>query len=121
MTDKELHKLRRSELLEIMLNLKSESDRLKQENEELRLAINERNVSLEKSGNIAEAALQLSGIFEKAQQAVDIYLTSIKNIDEQKNKIISDAELKAEKIISEAKKYAEEIRNRTDGETTKKS
>lgn len=96
MTDKELHKLRHSELLEIMLNLKTESDRLKQENEELRLTLNERNVSLEKSGNIAEAALQLSGIFEKAQQAADIYLSNIKNTYEQKDKIISEAQSKAE-------------------------
>ncbi len=119
MTDKELHKLRRSELLEIMLNLKMESDRLKQENEELRLTLNERNVSLEKSGNIAEAALQLSGIFEKAQQAADIYLTSVEKTYQQKDKIISDAEAKAAKIISDAEKYAGEIRRQAEKETAK--
>lgn len=116
MTDKELHKLRHSELLEIMLNLKTESDRLKQENEELRLTLNERNVSLEKSGNIAEAALQLSGIFEKAQQAADIYLSNIKNTYEQKDKIISEAQSKAEKIINDAKRYAEEIKSQAESE-----
>lgn len=116
MTDKELHKLRRSELLEIMLNLKTESDRLKQENEELRLTLNEKNVSLEKSGNIAEAALQLSGIFEKAQQAADIYLSSIKKTYEQKDKIISEAQSKAEKIINDAKIYAEEIKSQAESE-----
>lgn len=116
MTDKELNKLRRSELLEIMLNLKTESDRLRQENEELRLTLNERNVSLEKSGNIAEAALQLSGIFEKAQQAADIYLSSIKKTYEQKDKIISEAQSKAKKIINDAKRYAEEIKSQVESE-----
>lgn len=119
MTDKELHKLRRSELLEIMLNLKTESDRLKQENEELRLTLNERNISLEKSGNIAEAALQLSGIFENAQQAADIYLASIKKTYEQRDRIISDAHSKADKIISDARKYAEEIKNHAERDTIK--
>ena len=70
----------------------------------------------EKSGNIAEAALQLSGIFEKAQQAADIYLSSIKKTYEQKDKIISEAQSKAEKIINDAKRYAEEIKSQAESE-----
>ena len=62
MTDKELQKLKRAELLEIMLNLQSENDRLKSENEKLKLAVNERSITLQDAGNIAEAALQLTFI-----------------------------------------------------------
>ena len=64
MTDKELQKLKRAELLEIMLNLQSENDRLKSENEKLKLAVNERSITLQDAGNIAEAALQLNGVFK---------------------------------------------------------
>lgn len=109
MTDKELRKLRRSELLEIMFNFKSEADRLKQENEKLKLEINEKSVSLEKSGNIAEASLKLSGIFEAAQRAADIYIRSIKETYENRDRIILEAKTEADRIIKDAYKKADEI------------
>lgn len=43
MTDKELKKLKRVELIEIMLYLKKELDDLKQENQQLKNKINELN------------------------------------------------------------------------------
>ncbi len=40
MTDKELHKLKKSELLEILVAMREEMDRLAEENEQLRQRIN---------------------------------------------------------------------------------
>ncbi len=123
MTDKELQKLKRPELLEILLSLKSESDNLKKENEELRIAIDEKNIDLQKSGNIAEAALQLSGIFEAAQRAADTYLSNIYKLNNQKNQeynqVLSKAKSEAEKIISMANAYAVEIRKKAEDECKK--
>lgn len=51
MTDKELHKLRRPELLELMFCMREELDRLKAENEELKRRLensSESRVLLEK-------------------------------------------------------------------------
>ena len=73
-------KLKRAELLEIMLNLQSENDRLKSENEKLKLAVNERSITLQDAGNIAEAALQLNGVFKAAQEAADVYIENIRTV-----------------------------------------
>ena len=80
MTDKELQKLTRTELLELLLVQSKEIDRLNQQLEALQNQVQQRKITLAQAGNIAEAALQLNGIFEAAQAAADQYLESIKNI-----------------------------------------
>lgn len=116
MTDKELQKLKRAELLEIMLNLQSENDRLKSENEKLKLAVNERSITLQDSGNIAEAALQLNGVFKAAQEAADVYIENIRKLNEQKEKMcneaIKNAENEAGEIIAKAKSYNAEMQEK---------
>ena len=117
MTDKELQKLKRSELLEIMLNINLELDKawqeienLKQQNEKLLEQLAEKKIRSEESGSIADAAMELSGDFRSAQEAADVYINNIKNINEKKNKEYSEkinaADRQAEKIISEAESRA---------------
>ena len=77
MTDKELQRLRRSELLEILLVQQKQIDSLKEELADAKEQLAERKIAIEKSGSIAEAALKLNGIFEAAQRAADQYLYSI--------------------------------------------
>ena len=63
MTDKELRKLNRSELLELMLEQSREIDRLQEELEETREALQERNLKIESCGSIAEAPTIISCSF----------------------------------------------------------
>lgn len=80
MTDKELRKLRRVELLEILVSLSEENEQLRKENEELREAISRKEICIRQSGSIAEASLKLSGVFEAAQRAADLYLENIRRM-----------------------------------------
>ena len=82
MTDKELRKLSRSELLEMLLIQSKEVERLKEELKEANRKLEDRKILLEESGSIAEAALKLNDIFEVAQRAADQYLESIKDFRE---------------------------------------
>ncbi len=88
MTEKELKKLTRMELLEMLIDQSREVERLKGELEDAKKALEEKRINIEKSGSIAEAALALSGIFEKAQEAADLYIANIKlkgnSTDEEK-------------------------------------
>ena len=77
MKQKELRKLRRTELLELMLQMQEEIDQLRQENQELNQKLLDRRITLEQTGSIAEAALKLNKVFEAAQQAAEDYLNSI--------------------------------------------
>lgn len=81
--DKNLKKLNRRELLEIMLSMQSEIEELKKENERLSQLAENRKTDIESAGSIAEAALKISKVFEAAQEAADIYLDNIKNRSHQ--------------------------------------
>lgn len=71
MTEKELKKLSRRELLELLLEVT-------RENEQLRSALDSRTIEIEKSGSLAEAALRLNGLFEATQAACEQYTLNIK-------------------------------------------
>ena len=84
MTDKELRKLNRSELLELMLEQSREIDRLQEELEETREALQERNLKIESCGSIAEAAAEVNSLFHAAQRAADMYLLNVQRICAEK-------------------------------------
>lgn len=78
MTDRELKRLSRGELLEMLLALTKENEKLKQELEEARAALADRRLIIGEAGTMAEAALRLSGVFEAADRAARLYLENIR-------------------------------------------
>ena len=82
-TEKELRKLKRSDLLELMLVQSEEIDRLREELDRTKQQLEEKTVRIQQAGSIAEAAVQISGLLNAAQEAADIYLQSIKQIHVQ--------------------------------------
>ena len=73
MAEKELKRLNRRELMDIIYELAKENDALKAENEELRNTAEDMRILIDAAGSIAGADGALTEIFEKAQRAADIY------------------------------------------------
>ena len=78
MAEINLKKLNRRELLELLLQARQENERLQQEMEQLRAENGEQALQVEEIGSIAEASLKLSGVFEAAQRAADLYLENVR-------------------------------------------
>lgn len=78
MTDKELKKLNRSQLLELLVDQSREIDRLQTALDEAKQKLADRELTLEKCGSIAEASLAITEVFERAQEAADLYLAEAK-------------------------------------------
>ncbi len=78
MADRDLRRLSRRELIEIIYALKEREESLTRENEDLRSALSDRKIAISKAGSIAEAALALNDIFAQAQAAADVYLASVR-------------------------------------------
>lgn len=118
MTAKELRKLSRLELLEMLLQQVEENEILRRELDDIKSKLNERTVVGETSGSIAEAALQITGIFDQAQHAADCYLESIRMANAEPEayvrKIQEDAQMQADKIIAEAERRSARIRQEAD-------
>ena len=83
MTDQELRKLSRVELLELLLEEKQENDRLRGQLEKANELLTKRAIEID---SIAEAALALNGVFEAAQKAADQYLENVRRIAEEQPK-----------------------------------
>jgi hypothetical protein len=83
MTDKELKRLRRAELLEMLLEQTKRVEELEAELEKKNRELEDKRVSISEAGNIAEAALKLNGVFEAAQRAAEQYLENVKRNSEE--------------------------------------
>lgn len=112
MADKELRRMRRSELIEIIFALKTSEENVRKEKEALEERLHDRTIQIAKAGSIADASLALNGVFEAAQIAADDYLNSIKAANENPNPtqdIIEGAEREAAAILELARTQAEEL------------
>lgn len=80
MAERELRRMNRMELIEIIYALKQHEEELERQNANLRQQLADRTLRLEQVGSIAEAeaALSLNRVFEAAQAAADQYLESVK-------------------------------------------
>lgn len=70
-------KLKRVDLLELLISQGKEIDRLTAELAEAKEELRQRRLIIENAGSIAEAALQINGVFAAAQAAADQYLENI--------------------------------------------
>ena len=93
--DKELRKLKRKELLEIMLSQAKLIEELENELAKTKEELNNKNIMIKEAGSIAEASMKLSGIFEKAQEVADKYLNSIRKNNEV---LVMDDEIKEDNL-----------------------
>ena len=80
MTEKELRRLSRRELLEMLITRTMENERLTEELQQAQKELSDRKFIQEHAGSMAEAALQLNGVFEAADRAAKQYLENIRRM-----------------------------------------
>ena len=96
MTEKELKKLNRYQLLELLILQTERADRLQKELEAVKQELDAQQMRISNLGSIAEASMQLSGVFEAAQKAADLYLEEAKaHAREEASRILQEAQEKA--------------------------
>ena len=78
MADRELKKLSRAELIDIIYALKEREDDLSAQVAALEEKLAQREIQISRAGSIAEAALAINRVFEQAQAAAEDYLLSVR-------------------------------------------
>ena len=111
MTEKELKKLNRYQLLELLIIQTERADKLQTALEEAEQRLNDQEINLSKLGSIAEASLRLKGVFGAAQDAADMYIDAAKKRAEE---IEEEAHKKSAEIISQALEEARRIKGEND-------
>ena len=71
MKPKEMHKLKKSDLIQIVLRQEEEIEFLTLENQQLQEQITSPDISFETPGTLVDAASEILAIFQKAQKQAD--------------------------------------------------
>lgn len=110
MTDRQLRKLSRLNLLKLMLEQKKENEMLREQLQEQRLLLERRQIDIDQSGTLAEAALKLSGIFDAAETACQHYMENIRNLSGRQEEICRKMEQetreKCDKMLEHARQMS---------------
>lgn len=111
MKQKELKRLRRTELLELLLELSRENDQLRKANMDLKKQLQDRTITVENAGSLADAALQLNGVFEAAQNACEQYIQNIhsrsQNLEDYCRQMEERTREKCDEMIAKAREEAQ--------------
>ena len=103
MTEKELKKLSRSELLEVLLVQTREVGNLQRKLKKAEELLVDRHIQVLEAGDLAHAVLAVNGVMEAAQAAAQQYLDNIVSMEQQ-------TRVKCERLLAEAEQEAERIR-----------
>ncbi len=102
MEQKDLKKIKRRELLELMLEQAKRIQELELEVKDLKSELDSKRIKIKESGSIAEAALKLNNIFEDAENAVNQYYENFKeNCKKIEISIKKEATLEKNRIVKE--------------------
>ena len=111
MIGKELKKLHRRELMDIIYQMKKNEQQMQAEIASLQEALQDKRIRLSTAGSISEAAASITNVFSAAQKTADLYLHEISCLKEETEractKMIEDANNTVARILSDGeKRYA---------------
>lgn len=102
MTEKELRRLSRKELLEILIDQTKEISLLHDKVQNLESQLNDKRISISESGSMAEAAIKLNSLLVDADKAARQYIENAKLNEEESRVTLDEAQKQADTMIAEA-------------------
>lgn len=91
MTDKQLKKLSRRELLEMLIAQTRRTETLEKKLAEAERQLQDRNLTISEAGSLADAVIKLNGVMEAAQNAAQQYLDNAKRMEQEAQIILEQA------------------------------
>lgn len=134
MTEKELRKLSRADLLQMLIDQTEELNALRERCAVAEAALEQKDIAIDEAGSIADAAFKLNGVFDAAQNAAQQYLDNIKNLSyrrevlcvqrenesmEKAGRLLIETEKRCAKMEADAKIQSAEILAKAKAESQK--
>jgi hypothetical protein len=108
MTEKELRGLSRADLLELLIMESKKNQELQMQLDEANAKLRSKEITINNAGSIAEAALQLNGIFDAAQAASEQYLQNIMSLSQRQEEVCAEMERQTRQQCDEMVAQAEQ-------------
>ncbi|MBR5136898.1 MAG: DNA repair protein [Clostridia bacterium] len=100
MVSKDLKRLSRRDLVDIIYQMKKDEQKLLDQIAALQAELEDKRVRISEAGSIAEAAVSITNVYNEAQKAADMYLQEIASMkattEEECKRIIEEASTKAQ-------------------------
>ena len=113
MKDTDLRKLSRADLLEMLIAQSTEVESLREKLAAAESALQKRELTIDRAGSLAEASLQLNGVFEAAQAACEQYMENIRLLNQRQSDVCAqmerDARERSSTIVAEAVRNCEKM------------
>ena len=112
--DKELKKMGRRELVDIIYQLKKNEQKLQDDIALLQDALQEKRLRFSQVGSVAEAAASITELFSAAQKTADLFLLEIscmkKETEEECAAKIEETKNTVEQLISDSEKHLDDLK-----------
>lgn len=90
MNEKELRKISRKELLELLLEQTNRIVDLEKELADAKAKLEDKRIMLNEAGNLAEASLKITGLFQKTMETCKIYSDNIEELNSRIEKEVRE-------------------------------
>lgn len=112
MTDKELKKLRRRDLLELLINQTESNEQLQSQYDTMNMKLQSREIPLAEAGSLEQTVAQVNEVFRRADQIAEQYLENTRELTERQTDTCERMERECkehcEKIVAEAEAQCEQ-------------
>ena len=123
MVTRELKKLSRRELMDIIYQMKKKEQQLQEEIASLQEELEMKRMRLSTAGSIAEAAASITNVFNAAQKTADLYLREISCMKEETEqeciKMIKEANATITRILADGEKQSAALNEKYQAEYQK--
>lgn len=113
MTENDLRKLSRLDLLEILIEQRMELMTVKEQLQAAEEKLQNREIIINEAGSIADAALQLNGVFASTELACKQYMENVQLICERQKRVsnyrLQKAKEQADQILEDARRSCNEM------------
>jgi thymidylate synthase len=114
MINKELKRLSRRELVDIIYQLKKNEQEMQEEMETLKNELQDKRIRISTAGSIADAALSVTNMFSTAQMTADLYLHEIlcmrEDTEKECAKRVEEAEKKVREMLADCDKKVGDLK-----------
>lgn len=117
MTPKDLRKLSRLDLLDLLIEMSEELQTVKDKLAQAEEMLRDRKIAIDKAGSIAEASLQVNDVYVAAEAACQQYMENIRLLSERQERLCAQRELEsktqAEELLAQTRKNCETMEKNT--------
>ena len=110
MTDRQLRKASRTDLLKYLLEEKKVNEAMRMQIQQMQTQLDSRQITMNQAGTLAEAALKLSGIFDAAESACQYYTENIRALSGRQEEICRKMEQetreKCDRMLEQARQMS---------------